>query len=402
MPVVAMLTVQNTSPFDLEFFCAELDGECRNESKVLRTVTGHDRRGRIFLPPRRVNEPLPAELSEFAAAHAPSDAINPIPEEDAAALAASVPESLRATSSGEISPATAALDRHLCFTAQRAQCKTDLLGFNALVCGARQAGVTAMATRLAARYNATLLSIDVIVDEAIAADTPLGQQARLVLEAQQEQVQHDGVTVAISTSSEADAPTAMFGAAGHSNTPLPNLHKGVLPETLLTQLLVARVTQPRELKGVVIDGLATRFAPLIVALTSVLRALGARRHFCAVVVTVARPVALSRAAAQKAAVAAVLSAAQVEHAAMLASAPKSLSEDEYAALSEAEQTAFDASVLAFTRRRQACAKMMEEAERQAEEERRREEIEHSTLELPGNAKVFPRFFLSIFFCKTVL
>ena len=298
------IIVKNNSSFPIEFYSEEYDAKHREEEDILASLTEYDENNQLFLPPRPAGEPLPHELTRTAGgADAKDDmATEEIEEmsdevfhkaEDDVTDDATIPEPpapvVEETEVGEIqiSPVQAAVDRYLGEDVKREKFAYDHGGFNAIVHGPAYAGKHTQAYALAAKYEATPLSVDDIVEQAMHLHTPLGDQARtflvekeeqrrIALEEPAEEPDHKKKNATKKDEpvvEEADkAPEIKYTSPAGLPEPSP------LDNDLLFELIKDRVDRQDALDGVVFCGLQCKYGAFLDVLGLLLRALNKREH----------------------------------------------------------------------------------------------------------------------------
>ncbi|XP_054029320.1 hydrocephalus-inducing protein homolog [Dryobates pubescens] len=332
------VVVKNPCEFPIEFYSLEFDQQYLAEEQILRELEGYDCRRTLLLPPRAPGEQLPPELLEgcqgqkrLQEEQAKSSPQDPAAQDkDEAEHQQSTTSIREATEELEASPVRRALARYLSIPEGAPQHK----GIVVIIHGAPLAGKTSVAAALAKHYGAACLSLDAVVNEAVAAgSSAAGRRARELcsaagsqqsLQQAQDARKEPGVRAAAafrqrrSTKARLSLPRSSVdkgsqqplgsrgqpgAAAGKGKASaerqLPTEPSGsqpwlsprgsmvaelgtascVLPEELLVAILSERLQLRDCSQGVVFDGLQSLFAGSTVsALLCLLKAVGNRPH----------------------------------------------------------------------------------------------------------------------------
>jgi hydrocephalus-inducing protein len=331
----AMFTVTNKSSVDVEFFSLEYDKQYLKEEEILRLVDTYDSKRRICLPPRPAGAPLPAEMLKWGtqmlappAAADMSDTAEVAAEAETAAeadresaLHKRASSSKRPPSSGKDSrtaqaimaaaaaarfdadeaeraaaeavavaaadalmtqdPVAASIDHHLGNDVKRAKYRLDHGGFNAIVYGRIHSGQSTQAAKLARSYGSVLLVLDDIIEGALKGDTLCGKRAFEFLQ----EAEATGVPDTESPTPKGENSESAAAEEDASGSPTPEVEGDAketlppathLPTNMLGSILRERIMQDDALDGVVIDGLACKYASPLDGLEAVLKVLGTR------------------------------------------------------------------------------------------------------------------------------
>jgi len=295
------ITVKNDSNFDVEFFSREYDSQYHEEEAVLAGLTEYGSDGTLLLPPRLPGAGLPRELMGPAVKSAPptpakktSDAdggdgaaSEELSEEEAAAAAAAAAVAADAEV-GDVfdgSQVQAAIDRYLGDDIRREKYKRDHGGFNAVIHGAPFSGKKTQAAEWAKHYSSVVLSVDTIIETAMANKTTFGEQARTVCydaevlhraEAEEAKAAKEKKEKK-DTKAEADAEEAepeVVPIEGENGLP-PST---ALEKELLYEIINERLCEADTLDGVIFTGVMSKYGSILDVLSAVLRGLNHREN----------------------------------------------------------------------------------------------------------------------------
>eukprot|EP00048_Salpingoeca_helianthica_P006582 m.100402 g.100402 ORF g.100402 m.100402 type:complete len:4697 (-) comp14058_c0_seq1:25-14115(-) len=377
----ATITIQNPSSAPVELYSLEFDQQYRTEEHYLGQLQCYDAQGRMLIPPRLPGAGLPVELHtamqaalqpvvelsvppsapifrESTVADNQSEYEGGRPTEGRITTALVPPLSLPAepAASGvgtlDVSPAVAAVERYLGITERRAKLARDAGGFNGLVFGHRLAGKSAVAAALAEKYGGITLSLDAIFEHYINDETG-----------------SSSLGPALRECTHASEPNADASEAMHVSL------------ELAVEVLTHRSRQPDAVRGLILDGISSRYVPPNLALTAILRVLGPRDHFAVVYLHGDRTVLATR-----------QTKSDRSHGDMPPPPPE-IPEDEYDALSPEEQQRYNQAHAQYKTlvklQRQRDEEMREQDRRRMVEEEQRLEDEKKSKKSKGRASKQP-------------
>ncbi|NWX31620.1 HYDIN protein, partial [Notiomystis cincta] len=188
--VEATLVVKNPCTFPIEFYSLEFDEQYLEEEKILRMAAGTKYQKTFWMPPRAVGGTLPPEvLQDYEAQKKLKAQQAELKAMSEARARAEAEAKAKALAMGKAAPAfqkttafypepmvklignpiTLAVKHHLGIdTSSAARKAQQRRGIVVIVHGAPRAGKSEVAVALCYHYEATYLSIDVVVKEAIA------------------------------------------------------------------------------------------------------------------------------------------------------------------------------------------------------------------------------------------
>ncbi|XP_073706753.1 hydrocephalus-inducing protein homolog [Garra rufa] len=185
---VAEVVVCNPCPFPIEFYSLDFDKQYLEEEEILRMLKGYDAQNVLLLPPRGPGETLPPELLDFykeqSSQEPKQDSGEGLEDEDKGETAAtSEGETLsgKGVTKDNISTGTAVGDleydpvskvvaRHMGIDlSPEGKAALNRRGIAIVVHGAPLSGKTGTAVTLAKHYGAACLSVDELVQEAVAS-----------------------------------------------------------------------------------------------------------------------------------------------------------------------------------------------------------------------------------------
>ncbi|TRY66375.1 hypothetical protein DNTS_003347 [Danionella cerebrum] len=340
------VTVCNPCSFPVEFYSVDFDKQYQEEEEILRLLKGYNAQNVLLLPPRSPGETLPLELLDFYKAHcskedSTDDLLETDKEEALLQSEGVVKDNSTVTAVGDLEydPVALAIARHMGIDlSPEGKAALNRRGVAILVHGAPLSGKTRIAVTLARHYGAACLTVDEVVQEAVASgSTSAAFRARelstrlAVLSALREgdEAAVDLMTAPVQVSSVLSVEAVAKHAAEGSQTSIPKvvpssastrnktnvtgrsqkndssapdaslteglvnrrlsvsasqneevgLMSSFLPEDLLVELLSERLQLSDCHHGVVIDGLETQYCrSLCNVLQIVLKAFNNRRH----------------------------------------------------------------------------------------------------------------------------
>ncbi|KTG35348.1 hypothetical protein cypCar_00023228 [Cyprinus carpio] len=185
---VVEVVVRNPCPFPIEFYSLDFDKQYLEEEEILRMLKGYDAQNVLLLPPRAPGETLPPELLGFckeqSSQEPKQDSVEGLEDEEkgeTAALSEGETLSAKGQAKDNISAGTAVGDleydpvsrvvaRHMGIDlSPEGKAALNRRGIAIVVHGAPLSGKTRTAVTLAKHYGAACVSVDEVVQEAVAS-----------------------------------------------------------------------------------------------------------------------------------------------------------------------------------------------------------------------------------------
>ncbi|KAI9343132.1 hypothetical protein BDR26DRAFT_917651 [Obelidium mucronatum] len=248
-------TIYNPTNYPIEIYSLEFDQTYEEEEELLRFVDGYEG-NLLFLPPRDPGQGLPEFIIDSAKANM----------QKKSATSVQLPESNNAPNKGVMEVAGVGELVDAPRANMRSPGASDTLhepAFGIIIYGPPFSGKTTQAKRLQSQFDFASLKIDEVVEAIESVDQRLaGKRDSLIRVDERVSIMQRNVAIVDESKRDPD----------HSHDDKS------LPEDVLTDILRARFQQSDCAKGVIIDGLESKYAHnSITLMKSILRAFGDKK-----------------------------------------------------------------------------------------------------------------------------